>query len=316
MNISVVVPVLNEEKSIDRLIRSMQKQTVSPTEVIIVDGGSVDQTVEKIQVWQKKKLRFHLELIEKQGANRSAARNIGIQLAKSKVVALTDAGCEAKGDWLELLTQPFIHDKETQVVAGFYDPAPRNWFEDILADYTAVRDWNFDEHVFLPSSRSLALKKDIWQEVGGYPEDLDTCEDLVFAEKLKRKTKHWKVVKEAQVIWLQPTTLGQLSHKVFGYASGDLKANFVSHVKKIYAAFWRVCVLLCVAFPCALFPQTPVRIFGLAFFALYILGSWAKHFRMLRYPMAFLMIPIVQIVVDTALVQALLFSKISKSYKS
>lgn len=315
MKVTVVIPILNEVKSIDALIEGLINQTLSPTEVILVDGGSKDRTVEKIKNWQEKKLPFSMTLMERAGANRSVARNIGIKQANTEIVALTDAGCVPKKDWLEKLIEPFEKDKKTEVVAGFYDPAPKNWWEDIIADYTSVRDWNFNPETFLPSSRSLAITQQIWEKVHGYPENLDTCEDLIFAEKLKKTAKHWKVVREAQVIWNQPKTLSELSHKIHGYALGDLEAKYARHVKKIYSAMWRIIVLICVAIPGAFIGQPYMRLFGLSFFALYAFGSIAKHPRMLKYPLAILVLPIIQITVDFALVQALIYHKISSEYK-
>lgn len=311
----VVIPILNEAKSIDSLIEGLVNQTLSPTEVILVDGGSKDGTIEKLKNWQEKKLPFDLNLIEEKGANRSVARNIGIKHAKTEIIALTDAGCVPKKDWLEKLIKPFDEDEKTEVVAGFYDPDPKNWWEDMLADYTSTRSWNFNPENFLPSSRSLAITKEIWKKVDGYPEELNTCEDLIFAERLRKKAKHWKVVKDAQVIWNQPKTLGELSHKIHGYALGDLEAKYERHVSKIYAAMWRLIVLICVAVPAAFLGQPIMRMLGLGLFALYIVGSIAKHPRMLKYPLAFLALPVLQLTVDAALVQALMYHKMSAKYK-
>ncbi|MEO8581965.1 MAG: glycosyltransferase [Patescibacteria group bacterium] len=315
MKVTVVIPLLNEVLSLDALLHALMKQTLSPTEVILVDGGSKDGSIEKIQEWQQKKLSFNLVLLEKLGANRSVARNFGIKEARTEVIALTDAGCKPKADWLEKLTTPFIDEERTEVVAGFYDPAPQNWWEDVLADYTCTRDWNFQPNTFLPSSRSLAITKTIWHKVGGYPEHLNTCEDLIFAEKLKNKSKHWQVVKEAQVIWNQPHNLSELSQKIFGYATGDLQAKYERHVNKIYSAMWRIIVLICVAVPAAFIGQPIIRVFGLSFFALYIVGSLGKHPRMLKYPLAIFAIPVIQLTVDASLVQALIYHKLSSQYK-
>lgn len=315
MNVTVVIPILNEEKSIDALIEALTKQLLLPVEVIIVDGGSKDKTIEKIKNWQDKKIPFSLSLMERGGANRSLARNIGIKQADTEIIALTDAGCAPKKDWLEKLIEPFKNNKQMEVVAGFYDPAPKNWWEDILADYTCVREWNFNPETFLPSSRSIAFTKKIWEQVGGYPEELDTCEDLVFAEKLKKQTKHWRVVKEAQVVWDQPKSLTELSHKIYGYALGDLDAQYERHVKKIYSAVWRIVVLLFVMIPAIFIGRQYIRLFGGLFLSLYILASIAKHARMLRYLPALFVLPIFQLTVDIALIQALIFHKMSARYK-
>lgn len=313
--ISVIIPTLNEELSIDSLLLGIEKQTISPTQVILVDGGSTDTTLEKLKHWQDKKLPFQLVVIEQKKANRSVSRNLGIEKSTSEIVALTDAGCIPKPNWLELLTKPFSSDPKTQVVAGFYDPNPQNWWEDILAEYTSTRSWNFSEQSFLPSSRSIAFTKEIWEKVGKYPEELETCEDLVFATKLKEQSEHWMVVKEAQVIWQQPKTLSELSHKIYQYALGDLQAKYERHVHKIHSAVWRAVVLLGFAVPAVLVGQEVMRIIGGTFLVLYWLGSVGKHLRMLKYPWAFFILPIVQLTVDAALIQAFIYHSLSSRYK-
>ena len=314
MQVTVVVPVLNEAKSISLLLESLKKQTLSPTEVVVVDGGSTDETIQIVKKWQEK-TKWKLTLIEEKGANIAKARNVGIDHSHTEVIALTDAGCIPKENWLQLLTMPFHEDPHTEVVAGFYDPKPENWFENILADFTCVRDWNFNVDTYLPSSRSLALTKKIWKKAGKYPEQLARCEDLVFAENVKRVSKHWVVKKEAQVIWHQPKNLSELSDKVYGYANGDLDAKYERHLRKIHAAKWRVLVLLVVAVPMLFLANTFLRIFGVSIIGLYVFGTWGKHVRMLSNPFAFVVLPLVQLTVDFSLVQALIYHKLSSQYK-
>ena len=54
MKISLVATVLNEEKSIDSFLESIEKQTLAPEEIILVDAGSQDKATPKIKTWQKK----------------------------------------------------------------------------------------------------------------------------------------------------------------------------------------------------------------------------------------------------------------------
>jgi len=313
MNISVVIPVLNEEKTVERVLTSFSNQSLLPSEVIIVDGGSRDETLQVIKQF-KKDTTLDIKVIVEKGANRSIARNLGIEAAQHDIIAVTDAGSFAKKDWLEKLTKPFA-EKTVDSVAGFYDIEVSNAWQDAMADFTSVRSSNFDPESFLPSSRSFAFKKSLWKEVGGYPEELDTCEDLVFAQRMKKNAKGWKVAKEAQVIWLQPTSLSQLQDKIFHYALGDLAAQYDRHVKKIYSACWRVGILLVVALPLVYAVNSRVRMFGIGLFALYIIGSIGKHRHLLSHPLALLFIPLLQITVDATLVQALLFHRMSGKRK-
>ena len=89
MNISICITTFNEEGSIGPLLDSLLAQTKKAEEIVIVDGGSTDKTVEIIRHYQKKDRRIKL-LTEK--CSRAKGRNIGIEIAKNEIIAITDAG--------------------------------------------------------------------------------------------------------------------------------------------------------------------------------------------------------------------------------
>ena len=66
------------------------------------------------------------------------------------------------------------------VVSGFFVPDPHGVFETALAATTLPVLADIDPEKFLPSSRSVAFRKRAWEQVNGYPEWLDFCEDLIF----------------------------------------------------------------------------------------------------------------------------------------
>lgn len=307
---SVVITVLNEEKTIHSLLRALFSQSLQSTEVLIIDGGSTDETVRLIKTFQRK--YKNLQLILRPGFNRSQARNVGITEARCDVIAVTDAGCIPKKDWLEKIVSPFYEDVGADVVAGYYDALPKTFWQSVSEEYLTVLPKNFDTKTFLPSSRSLAFRKSLWKKVGGYPEELDTCEDLIFAERLKTESKCWIVQKDAQVIWEQPRSLSEIRDKVYHYALGDLQAGYERHVRKIKSAVWRVAILLGFAFPLFFTTFSFARIVGLGLFTLYFAGAMTKHWRLLRFPQSFILLPVIQIAIDAALLQAWVFSLMNK----
>ena len=128
---------------------------------------------------------IEFKLIIKKG-NIAIGRNEAIKNANNEIILVSDVGCILDKDWVKNISAPF-EDKKVDVVAGFYEPIADSVFEKCLATYTSVMPDKIDPENFLPSSRSVAFKKSAWKEVGGYPEWLDTCEDLYFARELKRK---------------------------------------------------------------------------------------------------------------------------------
>ena len=82
-----------------------------------------------------------------------------------------------------------------------------------------------DPAKFLPSSRSVAFTKAAWQAVGGYPEWLDYCEDLIFDFALRDTFGAFAFAPEAIVYFKPRSSLKSFFKQYYRYARGDGKAN-------------------------------------------------------------------------------------------
>ena len=174
-----------------------------------------------------------IRIIELKKANRSVARNVGIRAAKNKLIAVTDAGCMADKHWLERLVKPF-KAKTVKSVAGFYRPVIASNLQEAIAPFLAVMPDKFNPETYLPSSRSLAFRKG----TAWYPENLNYCEDLVFARQLEAAGQMVRV-KAALVDWQLPSTLSQFFTRVKNYAAGDVQARYWPHLVKIGTVWLR-----------------------------------------------------------------------------
>src|SRR5688500_5065742 len=126
-SISLIATVLNEGNSIRALLDSRASQTRRPDEIVLVDGGSMDNTPDIIRSYAD---QLPIKLLIEPGCNISEGRNAAIRAASGEVIAATDAGVRLENDWLEKLTAPFFENPNTQIVAGFFfpDPNPRSPF--------------------------------------------------------------------------------------------------------------------------------------------------------------------------------------------
>jgi glycosyltransferase involved in cell wall biosynthesis len=220
--LSVVATVYNEAATIDRLLDSLAAQARRPDEVVVVDGGSTDDT------WARLTARvalgdLPLVALARPGANISAGRNAAIAAARGSVIACTDAGVRLDSGWLAALSAPFAAG--AQVVSGFFVAAPETAFETALGATTLPELGDVDPARFLPSSRSVAFLKRAWSAAGGYPEWLDYCEDLVFDFRLLAVAGPATFAPAARVHFRPRPTLAAFARQYYRYARGDGKAN-------------------------------------------------------------------------------------------
>lgn len=196
LKISLVIPLYNEETSLEKLVESINQQTFQPDETILVDGGSIDKTVE---VFEKLCSRNPLyKLIKTERATPGKGRNIGIEYARNQWIALTDAGIKLNDDWLENLLQVIEENPSTDVVYGNFAPAVKNLFEKCAAfAYVYPQGENGIRGKFIASS---LIKKEVWQKVGGFP-DLRAAEDLMFMNEIERQGFSAAYAPKAMVYW-------------------------------------------------------------------------------------------------------------------
>jgi glycosyltransferase involved in cell wall biosynthesis len=225
--VSVIVTVKNEGESIWRLLDSLAAQTRPPDEVVIVDGGSSDGTVEILQSHGASG-RLPLRVLVRPGANISAGRNAAIEAASGEIIASTDAGVRLSPRWLEELLRPFEQDEPSppvMAVSGFFLPAPQTVFETAMGATVLPLVEDVDPQRFLPSSRSVAFRREAWEGAGRYPEWLDYCEDLVFDLRLRDLYGPFPFVPTALVHFRPRSNLRAFFLQYYRYARGDGKAD-------------------------------------------------------------------------------------------
>jgi len=221
VHVSVIATVKNEAHAVHRLLDSLAAQARSPDEVIIVDGGSTDGTVEVLEEYAAGGA-LPLKVLVRPGTNIAQGRNAAIAEATGEIIASTDAGVRLSPNWLEELVGLFREG--VHVVSGFFAPDPQSVFETAMSATVLPVLADVNPEKFLPSSRSVAFRKEAWEQVGGYPEWLDYCEDLVFDFKL-RDLGPFAFAPRALAYFRPRTSLAAFFQQYYRYARGDGKAN-------------------------------------------------------------------------------------------
>ncbi|MBI5159754.1 glycosyltransferase [Candidatus Micrarchaeota archaeon] len=178
MRVSIVIPSFNEAKDIRKCLNAFTKQTRKPLEIIVVDGGSKDETVEVVKEFavRNKNIRLLHENKQRSPAN---ARNMGWKAALGQIIVFKDADAIVERDYVKKIEEEFA---ETQArVIEFKED--RFLPEDANAVETAL----FYKEATIVGYGEIVMKKKVLEEIGGFEPALGFGEDRVMAEKLKKK---------------------------------------------------------------------------------------------------------------------------------
>src|SRR6185436_12786482 len=102
MKITFISTVFNEQGTIKRLLDSLLNQSKHPDEIIIVDGMSTDETVNRLKNYESriKQNKKKFKIIIKKG-NRAVGRNEAIKNATSDIIVCSDSGNILERNWIE-----------------------------------------------------------------------------------------------------------------------------------------------------------------------------------------------------------------------
>lgn len=217
MKISLIATVKDAGLHVGPFLDSVRAQTRLPDEIVIVDGGSTDGTVEALRAAQD------VILIEEPGANIARGRNLAVRAATHDAIAVSDADCVLAPDWLANLERAL--EDGAEVASGFYRPLASSLFEACSAAVSLKEAHEVDGDRFLPSSRSVAFRREAYDKAGGYPEWLDIGEDMYLNHRLREDGVRMDFVPEAVAYWRVRPTPAATWRQYYRYAEGDALAG-------------------------------------------------------------------------------------------
>lgn len=172
--ISIIIPVLNEEKIIGSLIGELKsRESGFVEEIIVVDGGSTDRTVEEAK-------KSGVTVIRTEERGRARQMNTGARQAQGAILYFLHADSRPPEQFDRKI-------KETVVDKGYDAGCFRLQFDDdhpLLTFYAWFT--KFDLNLFRFGDQSLFIGKKLFDKIGGYAEELVVMEDNEIVRRIKQ----------------------------------------------------------------------------------------------------------------------------------
>ncbi|MEM3765637.1 MAG: glycosyltransferase family 2 protein [Candidatus Bathyarchaeia archaeon] len=198
--ISVIIPTKNEENALQECLESIFNQSIRPLEVIIVDGGSTDKTLDIAKKFNTKILK------EDSFLSPANARNLGINVAKGDILLIMDADIQLHKDCLKYALEKF-EDKDVMIVLptemnithSYLEHLQQKWNEGTRS-YLSIGLKRAKTSGFVAFFRMQVFEKIKFSTKYGFGED----DDLI--TRIEKEFKGYKtvVVQECKVISHSP----------------------------------------------------------------------------------------------------------------
>lgn len=234
-SISVIIPFKDEEETIQRAILSVQRQTLKPKEIILIDSDSQDQS-RNLVMDMKRESKVPILVTSSPAKGVAAARNFGVTFSSGDIIAFLDAD----DVWVEskLKTQAMLHKNNPNVLSGTFakyinphgrvvgnSPQFGSFFDMFVFAYKDL------EVPFVLSSWMITREK--FFEIGQFDEKLMAASDYEFFFRALRKGIQIECVPHF-------LTNYSLSKNSITHRNRSLQLNHSEHTAKNYLALTRM----------------------------------------------------------------------------
>ncbi|HXV77645.1 MAG TPA: glycosyltransferase [Candidatus Polarisedimenticolaceae bacterium] len=194
---ALIATTLNCRSELERSLRSICREDnlERVEELVVVDGGSDDGTVELLSDWARRVPS--LRHVVSPGANISRGRNQAIESTRCEIIVCWDTGCEYPAGYVPGMLQPF-DDPRVDVVGARTIATGETPYERSLVRFYDRREASDRTN---PSHRAIAYRRTVWTRVGGYPEQVEAGEDSWFNARWHALGLHYELSPRAEVRW-------------------------------------------------------------------------------------------------------------------
>lgn len=229
--VSVIIPVLNAEKKLQKVLEALSVQTYPQdfVEVIVVDNGSEDKTRQIAE-------QFNVTLLVENKPGPYAARNKGLKEARGEILALLDAGTVPAPQWIEEGVRCIV-EQNADLTGGniVFDLVPEATAGEIFDAITFADNKKLIVQEGGAAAGNLFFRREVWDAIGPFPEHR-TGMDIWWTQKAT--ANGFKLLfSENAVVFYQPRILPKGLQK--SYRVGTMHPyNMRSNGKSLSYILW------------------------------------------------------------------------------
>ena len=235
--LSIIVPTLNEERYICRILRSLKNQTFKDFEVIIVDADSKDKTKKKAYEFKKYFKNFKFIIEKRKGV--SLARNVGAKAAKGDIFVFFDSDGTFDNNFLREAAKQI---KERKINASGCYTKPITKTKAIKVFFVVYNFWIFLSQYFYPHMPGFCIFCDrkTFFKLNGFDETILLAEDFDLVNRSKKVGKFrvlrnlrikssmrrfeeegtWKLAMKYLCVFFYRIFKGEVRSNIFNYQLG------------------------------------------------------------------------------------------------
>ena len=248
MKITVIIPVYNEEKGIEKCLKSIINNTRSPDEIIVADGMSEDKTRELISQFSQVKLLSNTK------RTAASGRNLAISAASGDIIVFTDGDCYADSKWIENIEKSFEYYNLDALGGKVVAAKAENKFEEFWNHLAWNVLMSFGDVSYKVVDRTMndafvtancAYRKDLLNKLNGFDEWFgNNAEDVDLSWRALSLGANMRYIPEAVIYAHGVTTLKGIKNKSFrnGVSSSKLQKRYGSRINydwNIYRLWWK-----------------------------------------------------------------------------
>lgn len=180
MKISVIIPALNEEKFIGECLRSISEQSYKDFDIILIDGGSTDNTVKIAEEYTDRIINAHTTA-------PGPSRNLGVRNSNAEIVAFTDADTVVPRNWLEIIAWEFS-DPRVVAIGGVLKPLNPRLLDKIMYKINSDLWYRFSAifEFYQLGTPNCAYRREIFLKTGGFNEQMSMLEDTELSLRIRK----------------------------------------------------------------------------------------------------------------------------------